>query len=217
MDNVIRIRIGDLGSCSGGSVSEVRHDSTCTCEGCHERRLAGKEFEIVTGPLSSKDASDVTGKGDVIVLGDDDVGADRDSDIFGIEDDMVNGDGYCGDGQGDVDEYSLRSPKPCTVNGDDDIEVQDMPPVAVEDTIGCVSIKSAKRDSHLVEECLEEVEGMAEQGMDDKGTDEFLWGERQVVKYWKEQVIRYKSIVSHMSFKISRYADGLKAAETTRL
>jgi len=55
---------------------------------------------------------------------------------------------------------------------------------------------------------------MAEQGMDGKGTDEFLWGERQkVVKFWKEQVIRYESRVNHMSFTISRYVDGLKAAK----
>ena len=50
MDNVIKIRIGELGCCGGGSAEEVRHDSTCRCEGYHERILRNREFEIITGP-----------------------------------------------------------------------------------------------------------------------------------------------------------------------
>ena len=88
--------------------------------------------------------------GEVVVINDDDYnGNDDDGESF-IFDDLPNDDGYCDDGEGNDDAYSINSPKPCTINDDDpglnEIEPEEEEDMSVEDTSGKATIEAAKKD-----------------------------------------------------------------------
>lgn len=183
--------------------------------------MAGREFEIGTDSFGVKDFGFNDGDEDeVIVLGDDDDNDGSVSDIFDISDDPPNDDGYCDDGQGDEDTYSVFSPKPCTITDnelelDEDIEVEDTPPITnIEETVGDASVEASKKDGRMIEECSELVESLVDDGLTMRGLDEYMDGERfRAAKFWKEQIQRYESKMIVMFKKMTRYADGIRAAK----
>ena len=153
--NTIKINLGSLGSLGGeGNLGNVSiHDSICSCEGCLEKRLADQEFTIGSNPFVKPDENDFgfnkddnDEEPDLIVLDSDD-DCHSVSDIFDINDDPPSDDGYCDDGEDSKDTYSVFSPKPCTINeqdqlGLDDIKEEDTPPVSVEELINDPSIEA---------------------------------------------------------------------------
>ena len=229
MANVVKINVGSLG-CLGGGEGNLRnvdlHDSTCQCEGCVEKRLADREFTIGANPFSQgKDfgcnKKDDDGEDDLIVLDSDD--EESVSDIFDINDDppTTDDDGYCDDGQDDEDTYSVFSPKPCTIDdqneivgGLDDIEEEDTPPVKVDDTINDASIEASKRDGSLVDDCVDLVESQGHESVTLQNLTKSLDEERfKAASYWKGQIDRYESKIMDMFKTISKYADGIRAAK----
>ena len=140
-------------------------------------------------------------EGDVIVLGDDDTDDDLESasDIFDIDDDPPNDDGYCDDGEGDEDTYSVFSPKPCIIDeqnnelGLNNIKKEDTPPKSVDETINDASIEASKKDGLAVQEFVELADSMIDDGLTKRGMDTFMDEERvRAAKYWKEQIQHYK-------------------------
>jgi len=222
MDNVIRISIGDLGSCGGGDVSQIRHDSTCSCEGCHEHRLAERDFELVTGPVFSKDNGGVPSDKDVIVIGDDDV--DSVSDIFEIGDDIGNDDdGFCDDGVSDL-AYSEFSPIPYDPKDDDDLglnelEVEsDTPDVVVVDgVIGDKEqeddvIEAHRKDKEQLEKLVKSIDDDGSERDREMGT--YLVQEQyKAAKFWKLQIELFELKMMQMDYKVTMLCDGMKAAK----
>ena len=229
--NVVKINVGSLG-CLGGGEGNLRdvssHDSTCPCEGCLEKRLTDREFTIGADPFSqptTKDygfnkGDDGAEEDDLIVLDSDDEGSV--SDIFDINDDPpTSDDGYCDDGEDDEDAYSVFSPKPCTINeqdelgdGLDDIEEEDSPPVKVEDSINDASIEASKKDGHLLEECIELIENEGHESVQLRNLNTCLDEERiKAAAFWKGQVERYETTVTNLFKTVSKYAEGLRAAK----
>ena len=127
------------------------------------------------------------------------------SDIVNI-DDAPNDDGYCDDGEDDEDTYSVFSPKPCTIDEQDelglsDIEKEDTPPMSVDETINDASIEVSKKDGLLVEECPELAESRGNDAVSMRPLDEFLDAERfKAAKCWRSQVAIYESNIIE-SFK----------------
>ena len=83
MANVIKLNVGSLGSLGGeGNLRDVSiHDSTCSCEGCLEKKLTAREFSINTSKVfgakdygfNDGDEEDLFNEaGEVIVLSDGD-------------------------------------------------------------------------------------------------------------------------------------------------
>ena len=130
-------------------------------------------------------------------------------------------DGYCDDGQDDEDAYSVFSPKPCTIDdqneivgGLDDIEEEDTPPTKTEDTINDASIEASKKDGKLVDECIELVENEGHDSIRMNKLNTVLDNERfNAARFWKSQVERYESQIMTMFKQMSKYADGIRAAK----
>ena len=196
MANVVKISLGSLGCLGGeGNLRNASlHDSTCQCEGCVEKRLADREFSIRTDKVfGAKDYGFNDGDeenlfneaGEVIVLSDGD-------DLESVSDISPNDDGYCDDGEDNEDTYSVFSPKPCTINEqdelgtDDDMEEEDTPPVSVEDTINDASIEASKKDGQMVEECFSTIEDEGQESVQLRHLHTTLDEERyKAAKFWK--------------------------------
>ena len=225
--NTIKINLGSLGSLGGeGNLGNASiHDSTCLCEGCLEKRLADREFTIGSNPFVKPDEKDFgfnkddnDEEPDLIVLDSDD-DCHSVSDIFDINDDPPSDDGYCDDGEDSEDTYSVFSPKPCTINeqdelGLDDIEEEDMPPVSVEESINDASIEASKKDGSLVEECFDLVEDQGHESVHLRQLHTALDEDRfKAASYWKGQVERYETKIMNMFKTVTKYAEGIHAAK----
>ena len=230
--NTIKINVGSLGCLGGeGNLRDVSiHDSTCSCEGCLEKRLADREFTIGADPFSQSTKKNYG-------FNDGDIGTERDlseldsdsddegsvSDIFDINNDppASNDDGYCDDGDDEEDTYSVFSPKSYTIdeqnelNGDlDDIEEEDTPPVKIEDTINDASIEASKKDGQLSEDCNERIEHEGHDSVQLRTLNKSLDEERlKAETFWKDQVQQYETKITHMFKQMSKYAEGLRAAK----
>ena len=225
--NVVKINVGSLG-CLGGGEGNLRdtsiHDSTCSCEGCLEEKFAAREFTIGADPFSQpKDfgfnKKDDDGEDDLIVLESDEESV---SDIFDINDDPpTTDDGYCDDGQDDEDAYSVFSPKPCTIDdqneivgGLDDIEEEDTPPTKTEDTINDASIEASKRDGKLLDDCIELIENEGHESIQLRDLNTSTDNKRlRAAAFWKSQVERYETKITNLFKTITKYTEGLRAAK----
>ena len=222
--------MGSLGSLGGeGNLRDTSiHDSTCPCEGCLEKKFADREFTIGADPFSQStkkdygvNDGDVGTEKDLIILESDDDDQSSVSDIFDVNDSPNNDDdGYCDDGEDDEDTYSVFSPKPCTIDdqdnelGLDDIEEEDTPPVKIEDTINDASIEASKRDGRLIEECIELVEDQGHDSITHRNLNTFLDKERtKAAVYWKGQIEQYETKIMTMHKTLARYAEGICAAK----
>ena len=195
MANVVKISLGSLG-CLGGGEGNLRnvslHDSTCQCEGCVEKRLAGQEFSITTENLGERDYGfNVGDEGgpdtptDIIVLSDDD-DTDNVSSIFAIHNNESSSDesymfdayqdspsdddtGFHDDGRDSEDAYSAFSPKPYHHSSNEEEESSDNDITEDEDDtkppVHMASIEAAKRDGERIEECVRELEQMDHSGV----------------------------------------------------
>ena len=225
---MIKINLGSLGSLGGeGSLGNVSiHDSTCSCEGSLEKRLAEREFTIGSDPFSKPEKDfgfnnndEDDNDPDLIILDSDNDDQNSASDIFDINDDPPSNDGCCDDGEDSEDTYSVFSPKPCTINeqdelGLDDIEEEDTPPVSVEESINDASIEGSKKDGSVVEECFNLVEDQGHESVHLRQLHTALDEERfKAASYWKGQVERYETKIMNMFKTLTKYAEGICAAK----
>ena len=231
MDNVIKIPLGSLGSLGGeGNLRDVSiHDSTCSCEDCLEKKLADWEFTIGADPFSQStkkdygfNDGDVGTERDLIILeSDNDDDQSSVSNICDVNDSPNNDDdGYCDDGEDDEDTYSVFSPKPCTIDdqdnelGLDDIEEEDTPPVPVDEMINDASIEASKKDGLLVDECSNLAESRGNNAVAMRHLEELLDTQRfKVAKFWRSQITLYESNLLEAFKLTSKYADGIRAAK----
>ena len=227
MANIIKLKVGSLGCLGGGegNLRDVSHDSTCSCEGCVEKRLAAREFSINTENFGERDygfnAGDEGGPdapADTIVLSDDN------DELESVSFDVPNSpddDGYCDDGEDSEDTYSVFSPKPYTIDeqnteagSDDDIEEEDTPPVSVEDAINDASIEASEKAGQVVEECLKNIENEGHETIQLRRLHTILDEERvKAASFWKRQIERYEAQISSQFKTISSYAEGIRAAK----
>jgi len=93
--------------------------------------------------------------------------------------------------------------------------VEDTPPITnIEETVGDASVEASKKDGRMIEECSEFVESLVDDGLTTRDLDEYMDGERfRAAKFWKEQIQRYESKMIVMFKKMTRYADGIRAAK----
>ena len=237
--NTIKINVGSLGSIGGeGNLRDVSiHDSTCSCEGCLEKRLADREFSIITDNVFGEkdfrfkegdaDGFDESSSDDCSSSSsDDDEGSIPD--IFNIMDDPSNDDGYCDDGRDSEEAYSVCSPKPCNIdtdntacpeldNGDNDIELEDTPPVkdaTFDDTINLASIEAAKKDGETVDKAAQDISNTDPDTTRMNDLTAFMDNERyKAAKFWKDQIQTYESRISTMFKQISTFESVIKAAK----
>jgi len=235
--NTIKINVGSLGSLGGeGNLRDVSiHDSTCSCEGCLEKRVADREFSITTDNVfGEKDFGFNKGDADGFDESSDECSSSSSSDddegsiadIFDITDDPPNDDGYCNDGRDSEDTYSVCSPKPCTIdtntadpelgnNGDDDIELEDTPPLKdFDDIINLASIEAAKTDGQSIKDCADAINDSEHPTIQMKDLHTFMDQQRySAAQYWKKQVHIYETKITTLFKTVSSHEDVIKAAK----
>ena len=238
MANVVKISLGSLGCLGGGKgnlCNVALHDSTCQCEGCVEKRLAGQEFSINTeNRLGERDygfnAGDEGGPdtpGEIIVLTDDDDenSSDDESDsssssdesyIFDAYHDEPSDDdtGYGDDGQDSEDAYSVFSPKPYyhssseEEESDDDItDDEDMP---LETAVQHSAIEAARRDGESINTCVAELEKMEHPTIRQKTLQSFIDNHQNSNDHTLQL---YETKILSMFKQLTRYAEVIQAAK----
>ena len=230
MANVVKISLGSLG-CLGGGEGNLRnvalHDSTCQCEGCVEKRLAGQEFSINTAEnfgerdygFNVGDEGGPDTPGEIIVLtDDDDDGRGSVSDIFDMNyhDEPSDDDtGYGDDGQDSEDAYSVFSPRPYHSSGeegessdsDSDIEEEDMP---LEHAIQDASIEASKKDGEAINTCIRELEQTEHSSIQQKSLQSFINEHRTSDDH---TLTLYESKIMTMFKQLTRYTEVIQAAK----
>ena len=226
-------------SCGGGSVTKICLGSTCRCEGCHERILAGRDFTINTpntvwakdfGFNDGDEQNTENNNRELVVLSDDDAdddGTGSRSDIFDINDDAPVDDGYCDDAFDDDDgAYSEFSPKPYTPDDqNDDLGLDELEPesdtepaAAVEGVIGkerndADSIEAYKKDREQLEKVVGDIETDDDMNKDREMGAYLLQEKCKAAKFWKEEIERFEIKMMQMDYKVSMLCGGLQVAK----